>query len=66
MSLEVIAGASQMEVGEVERILEQEETGAQERVVNQAEASKLTSRASKEGFAKESGHSSARCQSCQS
>ena len=33
VSLEVIAGASQLDVAEVERILEQEEPGAQERVV---------------------------------
>ena len=33
VSLEVIAGAYQMDVAEVERILEQEEPGALERVV---------------------------------
>ena len=33
VSLEVIAGATQMDVAEVERILGQEEPGTQERVV---------------------------------
>ena len=47
VSLEVIAGASQMDAAEVERILEQEETGSQEQVALGAEPP----RASRQGLA---------------